>query len=414
MDLFRWEIKKIFARRYVLPIFAILVLLNVLIFLVSSPQIVGADSLENMRMRIHTQREKGNSWQGVINLEWISSVRSEAERILHDPQYQLSKEEAEIVKKELMEVGLKEDYIDANLFSHFLTKEGEEKYNYFEELTFSGRFYELAKRTGDGMARTYLERYPGEKGMALAEEIRSRYDYLAEDYLAHYNYSWGYERFRSLLSLMPFNTGLLLVIALAPIFSDEIGRETVALILTSKRRRQLVRAKISSGILFAVIVWTVMTFLYTGLSFGFFGMQGWEAYWQNWTTDTAPFPWNQGEITLISIATSFFGTIFFSMIVMLLSALTKTTFFSMIVAAATLLFPFYLFAGGISVILGKLSWFLPTYMMMGISVWSTFELVMICGNPVIIQYPALVFAMLVCVCCIPLIRKLFIHFQVKE
>lgn len=415
MDLIRWELRKIFGFQTVIPALIITVLLNVILFFLSSPGAVGAASMEEMVEKIDQQRQKAVEYRGVINDEWIERYRKQAEEILQHPQYRVSEEEEALIREDLMkERGLDPSYIDEHLRAFFLTEEGMRKFNELEEIDFASRFYELAALTGEQRAQMYLDQYPGEKGKTLASATMRYYETFESDFAAIYDYSWGYGRFRALQMMTPFTVGILLLLALAPLFSDEYTKRTASLLLTSKRVKSLVRAKIISGLLFATGTWLLLTLMNALLSFGMFSTQGWQAFWQNWTTDSAPFFWNQGEVTMVSVLTSLFGTLFFALVVMMISSLSKTPILSTVLGATTLLFPFYLFAGGIASIIGKLAWFLPTFLLMGVSVWRSFELLMLFGQPILIQYVALAVGLSLCVVCIVAVRHIFLSFQVSK
>lgn len=126
-------------------------------------------------------------------------------------------------------------------------------------------------------------------------------------------------------------------------------------------------AKISAGAAYSVLVWLIMTASAALYVFLFFGAQGFETLWQfSSGSISSPFPWTIGQAVIIELATCLIGTLFFAFIVMLLSELTRSTFASVILGAALLLAPMIIdIDTGIAL-------YLPTYLMRGVAIWSTY------------------------------------------
>ena len=160
-----------------------------------------------------------------------------------------------------------------------------------------------------------------------------------------YNYDYGYKKVRTILATYPYTVGAVILIALAPLFSNEYTRKTDALLLSSQDgKKNLAYNKIKAGLIVAVAVWGIMTIFNLLIIFSIYGLTGWEAYWQNWLSDVAPFHWSQGQATVVSVITSLLGSLFFAQIVMLVSSVSKNQFVSLFVGAVLLLFPMIDFA----------------------------------------------------------------------
>ena len=97
------------------------------------------------------------------------------------------------------------------------------------------------------MAEYYLNTFHGEKGTALAFDTQKRYGYFATQYTANYNYDYGYgyQKVRNLMMTYPYTIGVIVLIALAPLFSSEYARKTDAFLLSSQNgKEKLAHSKI--------------------------------------------------------------------------------------------------------------------------------------------------------------------------
>ncbi len=63
------------------------------------------------------------------------------------------------------------------------------------------------------------------------------YGYLSNEYKAYYDYSWGWSRLHAMQTVLPFTIGLLLIVVLTPMFSDEYGKKTDSLLLSASMVR---------------------------------------------------------------------------------------------------------------------------------------------------------------------------------
>lgn len=362
---------------------------------------------------IQQLQEQQTHFAGEITQEWIDCRQQEAEAILNDPQYRVDTEKVEqIVQMYMSQYGYAEETIRNNL-SLFLTENGRKEYEKYEDVQVASMFYVNAKKFGERMAEYYQSTYPGEKGTVLASDTQKRYNYLATEYTANYNYDFGYQKVRSMMATYPYTIGVIILIALAPIFSTEYTRKTDALLLSSKNGKQkLACAKIKAGLFVAFVAWGIVTALNLFIISLLYGLTGWEAFWQNWLTDVAPFPWVQGQITVIAILTSLLGSLFFALVVMLVSSNSKNQFISIVISATILLFPMLDFTFTNNYIINMFYNFLPTRIMMGVRIWQGYDLFYFVGHTFPYQYVAIIFAVIVSVCTCTLTTYFFTKHQV--
>lgn len=330
--------------------------------------------------------------RGAIDDEWIAKRKAELQALLDDPRYLKTDDELTQLAAELAAEGLSDAAIQESLTmpENCLNNEGLSKYYFIKPHLDAAQFYENAEAKRDELLDEYS--YDAD----ICADIKARYDRLAKDYTAHYNYDLAYENLQyAAADVFPFTVGIPVLVGLAPLFARERSRKTDSLILASKRgRQQTAAAKISAGATYSVLVWLIMTASAAIYVFLFFGTQGFEALWQfSSGSISSPFPWTIGQAVMIELATCLIGTLFFAFIVMLLSELTKSTFASVILGAALLLAPMIIdIDTGIAL-------YLPTYLMRGVAIWSAYFPAKLFGFVTETQYLVIAAACIISAIC---------------
>lgn len=408
MRLILCEMKKVFKGPMVWIALVIAIAVNIV-------QIISGSAAPVLSTDIQELKDRYAYFAGPITSEWSQRYQQEADQILTDPQYQVSEEEAEaIIQKYVNEWGYTEETVRDN-GALFLNEAGVTAHEKYEDVTVAANFYKYAMDFGEQMAQYYGDTYPGEKGEAFADYTLERYTYLANEYVANYNYDFGYGNIRKIMTVYPYTLGLVVLVALAPIFSSEYSRRTDALLLTSKNgKKRLAHGKLAAGLWTGVILWSIITVLNVAVIFCLYGTAGWEAFWQDWISTVAPFPWNQGIATVAAIFTSLLGTLFFVFILMLVSSISKNQFVSIIIGAVILLFPVFDFGFTGNYAVQMIYNFLPSRMMMGERIWQGFDLFYLAGAVIPYQYIAITFAVVASICTIPVTTHLFVRHQVEN
>lgn len=347
---------------------------------------------------IEQRKEDGAHFAGVITKEWYQKHKAEQNALILNPANQVPDNEKEAVRQEYRSKGYSEEAISQMGEWIYLKEEIRQSNEYlrFEDIEFSAAFYDNAKATGDLLAKQYRADFPGTKGAVLAEKVEQMYTAIADEYTAYYNYDLGYWKLRNMHKTFPLTIGLIVLIGLAPIFSSEYSLKTDALVLSTKHGKgKLIHAKIKAGLLFSLLAWSVIEGINTLLIYGFYGYTGAEAYWQNWITDYAPFPLNQLQITLVTVATSLLGVLFLASVLMAVSSCSKNQFAALATGGAVLLLPYLdnLFQDNRT--LQKIFSFTPTRVLTAINEWQGFSLCYLFGEAVPIQYVVLVSAVLI-------------------
>ena len=173
---------------------------------------------------IELLKQNGAYFAGEITDEWFQKYKAEVEAIIDNPANHVSDEEKEQIRQELKYVNGYTDEKIADCGNFIYLKEAvlhSNEYQKYEGMEFAARFYERAANTGVRIAEEYRERYPRTKGEALAAKTEEMYSYMAQDYTAYYNYRYGYEKLRIMHTVYPFTIGLIILIALSPIFAAE-------------------------------------------------------------------------------------------------------------------------------------------------------------------------------------------------
>ena len=389
--LFRYEMKKLLQNPVARAALVIVLVLNSVTILMGEP---GTSYSSHFPLSVEKLRERQEEYAyfaGPITQEWIDHYKAEADAVLHAPQYRVSDQEVErLVQLYTLQYGFTEEKV-RSMSSLFLNEAGRAEYDKYEGVAVASDFYKNSELFGDQMAEYYLETSPGKMGACLAAETRARYHALAAEYTAHYNYALGYQKIRNVLTNYPYTVGIVILAALSPLFSVEYTRKTAALLLCTRYGRgRLACAKLAAGSIAALGAWGLVTAQTLALVFPLYGTIGREAFWQDWITAVSPFPWDQGQITVISLLTSLLGALYLALAVMLVSSTVKSQFASLAANGVLLLFPMldFVFDGVYSI--NMFYSFLPSRLLMGAQIWQNYDLLYLVGRAVPYQYVVLV------------------------
>lgn len=401
MNLTLLELRKLLKGPVILVAIIAIFALNILNFMTTGNSYYAPGSPESAE-HIAAAQENGAYFKGAITEEWSEKYFAEAEAIRTDPANRVSGQEAVEIMAELKAQGYEEEYIEEHLGFLFMKEEVKRSnlYTRFEPVEVSMKFYEHAAQMGASYGQLYRLQYPGEKGEALAARAEADYGSLASDYTAYYNYDLGYQRMSNILLLYHNTLAVLMIVGLSGIFSNEYTRKTDALLLSSRHgKRRLALAKLQAGLLFSVAAWLLMTLLNLCLTTYYFGWEGWEAYWQDWYINTAPWQWNQGIAMAAAIATSLLGTLYFALVMMAVSALARTPLVSVLAGFVIIVLPsIELGETGLAVLNGVFH-FMPSSLMRGPLIWMGYMTNYLFGHVVLCQPLILVVAVFVSLAC---------------
>lgn len=407
MTLLGFELKKILRNRLAWAAL-LLALALTLVTALTDPDGVSGSVFPVSVAGLRELQARRAYFAGEITDAWAERFAAEDAAILRDPAYRVPEEETdEIVRRYMRDYGFTEEKV-RSMPQLFLTPEGAALHDQYEGPAVAADFYNNAERYGKALAEYYLKKYPGGTGERLAASTLARYGALAEDYRAYYNYSRGYGKVREVISNYPYTVGIVILAALAPLFSGERACGAAALLLSAKHgRRRLALTKLAAGGITAAAVWGLMTGVTLTAVLPVYGAVGWEAFWQDWIVAVAPFPWNQGTATAVSALTSLAGALYLAGAVMLISSGAKSRFVSLALGGVLLIFPLtdLIFDG--SRALDMLYNFLPSRLLMGERIWLGFDLLPVAGGAIPYQYAALTAAAAVSAAAVPLSAALF-------
>ncbi len=400
MNLTKLEFKKLFT-----PLTVIVLAVMLAVNLYASFTYQGTFYAGERRSELYRLKERESKMRGAIDDEWIDARNAEVQAILDASEYQKNEEELEELRRNMREEGLSEAVIEERLAcpQNRLNAEGLSEYERTEPYIYAANFYDHAEM----IKRKLLAEYAGDE--TVCADIRERYDRLINDYMAYYDYSLAYKNIQyAAANLFHLTIGIPVLVGLAPLFSRERVRRTDALLLSSKRgRRELARAKLCAGALFAALVWLIMAASVTAYALLFFGTQGFGGLWQSFTDITSPFLWTIGQAVITELMTCLIGTLFFAFAVMLISELSRSMFLAVILAAALLLTPLFLEPAA------KTAVFLPTYIMRGVAIWSLYLPSKLFGSVVPEQYMALAAAAVLSAACAAASVRVFARSQAR-
>ncbi|MCH5325466.1 MAG: ABC transporter permease subunit [Eubacterium sp.] len=414
MIILRYELKKILTSKLTVAVIIVLYALDVFLLLTGTLSLKPADPFTHVT-GIHGTTEdtyieiqkQTSQYAGEITQEWYEGLLAEYDAYINDPANRLSDEELFSLANHWREYGWSEEEIEDMLNSTYYTvREPEFPINaalrnaqsivYAPQdidgslLEFEG-WQDLVKMHGEGISSYYKERYPGVVGETLSDKAKEMYDGLAENFTPYYNYDYGWWQMQGMHRAFPITVGLALAVALGSLFTADRARGTEGIVFATRHgRRKLIYAKIGAGFIFTFLLWLVLEITNAALILIIYGPTGWEAVWSLIGGVSAPFMFNQSQITLVTIVTSLFGTFMAAGMVMLVSALAKSQYASLIINAALLIVPMlntvkiYIF--GAESFMETVMDFFPGRIMGAINEWESLDLLYVFGNAVPTEY----------------------------
>ncbi|MCL1803793.1 MAG: hypothetical protein FWG30_09195 [Eubacteriaceae bacterium] len=399
MSLTRLELKKMLTSPITAVSIVAVIALNAYMLLFGSqdPSLCATGAYRSpFQTDIARLQQEGAYFAGEITTEWHQKYNAEVKAMRNDCANLVPDAEKERIRRE--------DYREftdeaiAELGNIIYLKESvwsSPVYQKYEDMEVSSRFHQAASKTGAVIAQDYRDRYPGLKGETLAQKAEEMYARMSHGYTARYNYKYGYEKLRIMHTTYPLTIGLIILVALSPLFSSEYSAKTDALILASKHgKKRLIYSKLKAGFIFAALSWAAIQIFNVCVIFGIYATTGAEAYWQDWMMFWAPFPFNQMQITIVTVATSFLGAVFFAGVVIIISAYSKNPFISLLIGGIMLFAPTFSFAFANSAAFQTIYNFLPTRVLSAVGEWQALELVYLLGKAVPMQFLVIALAVL--------------------
>ncbi|MDG0872896.1 ABC transporter permease [Paenibacillus thiaminolyticus] len=146
--------------------------------------------------------------------------------------------------------------------------------------------------------------------------------------------------------------GVMILIGLAPLYSEEYATGMDSLLLSSRYGKgQLISAKCCAAIIYAFICSAAFQLFNLGVSGLLFGnldgagtpLYTISRYMDSYTFQSSPYSWTVGEYYLIQLGVHIIGCIAFALSVMFVSSLSKSSFLTLFIAGGILGVPYVLY-----------------------------------------------------------------------
>lgn len=395
-SLIRLEMNKSIRKPIVLGIMIIILVIDILMIFSGTFGSEPTYMMPYSKERVTRFKQEQSNFIGSIDDAWTKRIKDMKNEILDSPANQVTEEERKKITEELLAEGLSEETINSpDLIAIFIREDvlNSREFQRLEDPAVASNFYKWAEKVGKERAEYYRETYAGRKGETLALKAEEMYGYLSNEYKAYYDYSWGWSRLHAMQTVLPFTIGLLLIVALAPMFSDEYGKRTDSLLLSSKHGKgKLIKAKMVVGFSLAISSWLLIQVINIVFMFSLFGMEGSKVFLQNWAVNPSPYAFTYLTSYLAVTAISFVGLLFLTSMILFISSRSKTSFISLIVGAIATLLPtvgLEIFNGGI---MQKILMFLPTNILIGVHHFKTFEAFYLFDKVIMLPFAAMAVA----------------------
>ncbi len=250
---------------------------------------------------------------------------------------QLVRDYQRMYREGLEEESQRTDYLTVNLWLRALWPELEDSADYRQMIY----YVDPEKLTGLYERRTQaLETFLENNGQSGRE--KEAILKLEEKAGKPFRYAWtrGWSILLcNIIGDMGTVMALFLAIALSPVFSGEWHDHTGFLVMTTKNgRRGIARAKICTGIAFAIELSVLLTAGILAAQLFFLGTEGWDASVQN-IKMLAVAPMNMLQAEIYEFAFTLLGAVGYAGVVMLISAAAKNNVLALLLCLAVTYVP---------------------------------------------------------------------------
>ena len=330
-DLLSFEFKKIITKKACFYIIIAAVLMNLFFFFVTDLRSESYSMLDHEYKGIEAiAKEKSNvkEFTGELTDEKIAKIHKEISLILDNPKNyvtEIDKNKQNLIdetKIDMEAIGYTQHAIDDEIKSLKLESEiwdkDYQKYVSIHELIDSKLI------NSDGTLIPIAKAFP-----TLEQPLI-------------YDYHTGYDRLiRSLTNWVAILLCIIVIVCISPVFADEYGTGTDAVILTTRYgKNKVVSAKIISSILFSITIFVGFALLNTCL-YGFtYGLSGGNVsvFLDFWSSGKG-YALTYFQQYIAALILGLLGTLFLTAITLLLSSKLKTAFSSIIMAALIAFIP---------------------------------------------------------------------------
>ncbi|RDC48220.1 ABC transporter permease, partial [Acinetobacter sp. RIT592] len=321
-DLIKFELYKIFSKKSVLALILICIISSVL------PSITDYLDMKGKGLKSYENIKKvGQEYEGQV----------------------ITEEKKDYLEKKGLQIREKD-----NKGEYVTDKERVSAYGIYDfymwvnpEYMINGSFYkfddikkEIVKLEKDGDSDTYEYK-----------EFKYIHDLIEKKPIPKFYFKFGW-RNATEFNMNPLWMAILIIVSICTIFSNEYQSNTASIIFSSKNGQgRLTLAKVISGLLFSTIIFLVINGIQVAIM-AMHGFDGWNlplGFLPSYAR--TPYIMNIGTFYMIGLLVSYIGVVLFTLLVMLVSLISKNDMISFAINVVILLGP------------GFLAKIMPTYML---------------------------------------------------
>ncbi|MGL5558087.1 MAG: hypothetical protein ACRDC3_02990 [Paraclostridium dentum] len=312
-DLIKFELYKIFSKKSVLALIVICIISSVL------PSISDYLDMKEKGLKSYENIKKvGQEYEGqVITDEKMKYLETNGLHIREKD----NKGEYVTDKERVSAYGINDFYMWAN-----------------PEYLINNRFYkfddikkEIAKLEKDGDKNSYEYK-----------EFKYIHDLIEKKPIPKFYFKFGWNNATE-FNMNPLWVAILIIVSICTIFSNEYQSNTASIIFSSKNGQgRLTLAKVISGLLFSTIIFMIINGIQVAIM-AMHGFDGWDlplGFLPSYAR--TPYIINIGTFYIIGLLVSYTGVVLFSLLVMLVSLISKNDMISFAINVVILLGPSFL------------------------------------------------------------------------
>ncbi|MBO0524587.1 ABC transporter permease [Clostridium botulinum] len=190
---------------------------------------------------------------------------------------------------------------------------------------------------------------------------------------------------------------IMLLLGVSPVFSEEYKTKVATIILSSKKgRRECVRAKILASIIYSIFVAFICNFISTILITKIYGIEGFNSPMQSlYDFSCSPYNFTISQFLVKLFFTSLIGSILFVLLILIISNITKSSMMTFFISSFIFAFPMILQK---VVGMSNVWWKKPlislsvTQIINAREIYKVFSTINIFGQPLIYPYFILIYS----------------------
>ncbi|WP_250674459.1 ABC transporter permease subunit [Paraclostridium ghonii] len=311
-ELVKFELYKIFSKKSVLGLMLICIILSVL------PSITDYLDMKDKGLSYENIKKIGKEYEGqVITEEKMNYL----EQIGNQAREKYNKGEEIADKEKVITYGLSDFFIGIN-----------------PDYMINDKFYNL----NDMKKNINKLEKEGNRDTYEYKELKYIHDLIEKKPIPKYYFKFGW-RDATDFNMTPMWIGILIIISICTIFSNEYQSNTSSIIFSSKNGQgKLTLAKVISGLLFSTIIFMVINGIQVAI-IAMHGFEGWNlpmSFLPN--TVRTPYIMNIGTFYMFGLLVSYIGVVLFTLLVMLVSLVIKNNMISFAISVVMLIGPGFL------------------------------------------------------------------------